>query len=113
VFLQVLFFDDSKAVESLSPPLQSLIAQHPEWAEHSNGMNQFIAWTALCVEGLGCNLQHVQHYINPEVHATWNVPESWNLRAQLVFGKATGPPRGGYDKQFVPLEGRITVYGTE
>jgi len=74
-------------------------------------MNQFIAWTALCVEGLGCNLQHIQEHLMPGARATWNVPETWNLRAQLVFGKATGPPRGGVEKQFTPLEGRVQVFG--
>ena len=111
MFLQVLFFEDTKALESLSPALQALVAQYPEWAEHSNAMNQFITWTALCVEGLGCNLQHVQQHITPGVRATWNVPETWNLRAQLVFGKPTGPPRGGHDKKFVSLEERIMAFG--
>lgn len=74
-------------------------------------MNQYIAWTALCAEGLGCNLQHLNPAINKAVAETWNVPETWNLRAQLVFGKATGPPRGGIEKTFFPLEGRVLVYG--
>jgi hypothetical protein len=108
-----MFFEDTTAVASLPPPLQDLIAKHPEWAEHSNAMNQFIAWTALCVEGLGCNLQHIQEQLTPGVRATWNVPEAWKLRAQLVFGKATGPPRGGQEKQFPPLEGRVMVFGKE
>jgi uncharacterized protein len=108
---QVLFFEDTEAVKALPPPLQELMNKYPEWYEHSNGMNQFIAWTALCVEGLGCNLQHLHPHITPGVHSTWNVPETWKLRAQLVFGKATGPPRGGIDKKFAPIEGRTLVYG--
>jgi predicted oxidoreductase (fatty acid repression mutant protein) len=107
----VLFFEDTEAVKKLPPPLQDLASKFPEWDEHSNGMNQYIAWTALCVEGLGCNLQHIQEHINPGVHATWNVPKTWTLRSQLVFGTATGPPRGGVDKDFVPLEGRVLVHG--
>ncbi|KAJ5820378.1 nitroreductase [Penicillium riverlandense] len=107
----VLFFEDTKAVEKLPPPLQSVIGSHPEWYEHSNGMNQYIAWTALCAEGLGCNLQHFNPQVNKAVAETWNVPESWNLRAQLVFGKPTGPPRGGLQKAFAPLEGRVLVHG--
>lgn len=76
-------------------------------------MNQFIAWTALANEGLGCNLQHFHPIISKDVADTWNVPERWSLRAQLVFGKATGPPRGGVDKQFSPLETRVKVYGRQ
>jgi uncharacterized protein len=87
------------------------MAKNTDWYEHSNGMHQFIAWTALSAEGLGCNLQHYQAFINSQVHATWNVPETWGLRAQLVFGTPTGPPRGGVDKEFAPLEGRSVVHG--
>jgi hypothetical protein len=74
-------------------------------------MNQYIAWTALCAEGLGCNLQHFNPQVSKAVAETWNVPESWNLRAQLVFGKAVGPPRGGVEKAFAPLEGRVLIHG--
>ncbi|KDR70977.1 hypothetical protein GALMADRAFT_282095 [Galerina marginata CBS 339.88] len=107
----VLFFEDSSAVQKLPPPLQDLMAKYPDWYEHSSGMNQFIAWTALATEGLGCNLQHYHPSINQDVAETWNVPETWSLRAQLVFGKPTGPPRGGVEKEFAPLEGRVRVYG--
>ena len=72
-------------------------------------MNQYIAWTALAAEGLGCSLQHYQP--NKEVIEAWKLPESWSLRAELVFGTPTGPPRGGVDKPFAPLEDRVLVYG--
>ena len=39
---QVLFFDDPSAVDSLPPMLGNLIKSFPEWAEHSNGMAQYI-----------------------------------------------------------------------
>ncbi len=76
-------------------------------------MNQFIAWTALANEGLGCNLQHHHPVISPYVAKTYDVPASWSLRAQLVFGKPTGPPRGGVEKVFAPLETRVKVYGAK
>ncbi|KAF8899483.1 nitroreductase [Gymnopilus junonius] len=107
----VLFFEDTEAVKKFPQHLQDLIAQFPEWNEHSNGMNQFIVWTALATEGLGCNLQHYQQMIGKDVVEAWNVPQTWSLRAQLVFGKATGPPRGGINKEFAPFDDRIFVYG--
>ncbi|KUJ07323.1 nitroreductase [Mollisia scopiformis] len=107
----VMFFEDTDASKSLPPPLQDLMAQNPDWYEHSQGMNQFIAWTALANEGLGCSLQHFQAMVGKDVTKIWNVPESWSLRAQLVFGTPTGPPRGGVDKQFAPLETRVKVHG--
>lgn len=79
--------------------------------EHSQGINQFITWTALANEGLGCNLQHYNPMVTKNVMETWDVPETWALKAQLVFGKPTGPPRGGVEKQFAPLETRVKVFG--
>ena len=42
VYSQVLFFDDSEAVEKTPPMLGNLIKNFPEWGEHSNGMAQYI-----------------------------------------------------------------------
>jgi len=107
----VLFFEDPTASATLPPQLQGLMAKYPDWYEHSSGMSQFIVWTALCAEGLGCSLQHYQPGISAAVQKEWNVPEEWSLRAQLVFGTPTGPPRGGVKKEFAPLEPRLKVYG--
>ncbi|KAJ3133550.1 hypothetical protein HK100_004272 [Physocladia obscura] len=109
----VLFFEDSDAAKALPPNLQDLCAKNPDWAEHASGMNEFIAWTALCTEGLGCNLQHLQGFLEAGAREAWNIPETWSLRSQLVFGTPAGPPRGGIDKQFAPLDTRIKVYGSD
>ncbi|MCJ1282238.1 hypothetical protein MMC26_001561 [Xylographa opegraphella] len=103
----VLFFEDTSAAAVLPPPLQDLLAKYPDWYEHSEGMNQFIVWTALCAEGLGCNMQHYHPGISAAVQREWNVPKEWSLRSQLVFGTPAGPPRGGVDKKFAPLEPRL------
>ncbi|KAI9343258.1 Nitroreductase-like protein [Zopfochytrium polystomum] len=108
----VLFFEDTAAVESLPPALKTVIVSHPEWAEHGNAMAQYVLWTALCAEGLGCNLQHFNPTIDAAVAAAWNVPAEWKLRAQLVFGEKLGPPRGGVDKKFKPIEPRVRVFGS-
>ncbi len=76
-------------------------------------MHEFVVWTALAAEGLGCNLQHIHGNFPKEVSEAWDIPENWSPRAQLVFGKPNGPPRGGVEKVFAPLEGRVKVYGTK
>lgn len=73
-------------------------------------MNQFIVWTALSVEGLGCNLQHYQPNFSIETLKGWGIDPSWKMRAQLVFGAPVGGPRGG-EKTFKPLEERVKVFG--
>ena len=78
-------------------------------SDHSTGMHQFILWSALEAEGLGCNLQHYNmlpsllEYVKEE----WKVPATWKLKAQLVFGKPTGEPK---PREYKPLEERVIVH---
>ncbi|KAI9343264.1 Nitroreductase-like protein [Zopfochytrium polystomum] len=109
----ILFFEDTSAADALPAMLQPVVKSHPEWAEHGNAMAQYVLWTALCAEGLGCNLQHINPTADAAVAAAWNVPAEWKLRGQLVFGEKLGPPRGGVDKKFKPIEPRVVVYGAK
>jgi predicted oxidoreductase (fatty acid repression mutant protein) len=79
----------------------------PTWANHSDGMAQHIAWTALEAEGLGASLQHYNPLIDTMVQETWNVPKDWELSAQLVIGAPAAPPE---TKTFGDVE-RVKVYG--
>ncbi|KAF2657546.1 Nitroreductase [Lophiostoma macrostomum CBS 122681] len=105
----VLFFDDSTAYQALSPRFQALSKTYTEWEEHSSGMHQFIVWTALTQEGLGASLQHYQPSVTGFVRQTWNVPETWSLKAQLVFGELTEGP--GAEKPKTGLEEALRVFG--
>lgn len=49
-------------------------------------MHQFALWTALEAEGLGANLQHYNPLPDAKAAAQWNIPTTWDLKAQLVFG---------------------------
>jgi predicted oxidoreductase (fatty acid repression mutant protein) len=71
-------------------------------------MLQFAVWTALDAEGLGANLQHYNPLVDAKVAEEWNVPATWKLSAQLVFGG-----RGGEagEKTFNPLDTMFKVYG--
>ena len=66
-------------------------------------------WTALSLEGFGCNFQHVNPTVDQRVVSEWNVPTAWALKAQLVFGLPTWEKP--HDKTFLPSEERIKVYG--
>jgi predicted oxidoreductase (fatty acid repression mutant protein) len=79
-----------------------------DWAIHSDGMAQHITWTALEAEGLGANLQHYNPLMDAGTQKRWNVPEDWELTAQMVFGTPTGEAG---EKQFDKLEERLKVYG--
>jgi uncharacterized protein len=74
-------------------------------------MHQYVLWTALEKEGFGANLQHYNPLIDQKIASTWNVPENWSLKSQLVFGKPEGQPG---EKQFKPVEGeRVFIHGAK
>ncbi len=80
----------------------------PVWAGHSTAMLQFAAWTALEAEGLGANLQHYNPLVDAKIAEVWNVPATWKLSAQLVFGGKTSEAG---EKTFTPLGDKFKVYG--
>jgi len=110
----VLWFEDRSALEALgqkNPGIQGCI---PEWSHHSNGMHQFIVWTALELEGLGCNLQHYNFMpeFTQEVRQTWGLPDTWDLYSQLVFGQPqTGALQRSRERTYLPLEDRVKLFG--
>ncbi|KIW25031.1 uncharacterized protein PV07_10704 [Cladophialophora immunda] len=104
----VLWFEDQTALDGLGEKNPMVKPMLTEWSDHSTGMHQFIVWTALEAEGLGANLQHFNFHpgITADIKSTFDIPEAWKLKAQLVFGKPTGGPQ---DKTFEPIEKRVVV----
>lgn len=103
----VLFFEDQAVVQELQEKFSLYKDNFPVWSEHSSGMVQYVVWTALSNEGFGASLQHYNPLIDEEVKKTWNLPDSWKLRAQLPFGKITAPAG---DKEFKPIEEMVKVF---
>ncbi|WP_445660747.1 nitroreductase family protein [Acinetobacter sp. F16] len=82
----VLFFEDQDVVKSLQQQFASYADHFPVWSEHSSAIAQFAVWTALAEQHIGASLQHYHPVIDDEVAETFDIPENWKLRAQLVFG---------------------------
>jgi uncharacterized protein len=76
-------------------------------------MHQFVVWTALELEGLGCNLQHYNFIEDfaQGVRKEWNVPESWTLLSQLVFGTPVDGLKRSRERTYAPLEERVKIHG--
>lgn len=105
----VVWFEDKETLK----PFQEKNPGLPfgEWAAHSQGMVQIHTWDALELEGLGANLQHYNFMPSFEkaVREQWKLPDSWDMHAQLVFGKPVGQPK---EKTFDQVEGkRLLVFG--
>lgn len=80
-------------------------------SEQTNGMHQYIIWTALEAEGFGVNLQHYNPPINPKLTSEYKLPGTWDLKAQMVFGKPESGPANP-NKEFLPIEGeRLKIVG--
>lgn len=82
----VLFFEDQEVVKGLQERFALYAEKFPVWSEQSSGMAQYAVWTALASCGVGASLQHYNPLIDEAVAATWKLPSSWLLRAQMPFG---------------------------
>lgn len=103
----VLYFEDQTVVADLQSKFALYKDNFPIWSQQSSGMLQFIIWTALEAAGLGASLQHYSPLIEAEVRKTWQVPDTWQLIAQMPFGQPTVTPDA---KQIQPLAQRIKFY---
>ncbi|KAK7424575.1 putative nitroreductase [Neonectria magnoliae] len=106
----VLFYEDPDVIASFQKQVPLFADKMHQWSEHANGMNTLVAWTALEQEGFGASLQHYNPLIDQKVSSTWEVPEHWLLKSQLVFGGRVGDP---YPRDYEPLEKRVLVHGAK
>ncbi len=104
----VLFFEDQEVVKGLQAKFPLYADNFPVWAEHSNAMHQYAIWSTLAAAGIGANLQHYNPLIDAAVAQEWDIPASWTLRAQMVFG---GIAAAAGEKTFAPLAERLKVFG--
>ncbi len=103
----VLFFEDMDVVKTLQDQFAAYADNFPVWAEHSTGIAQFAVWTALAEHNIGASLQHYNPIIDEQVHAKWEVPSNWKLRAQLVLGSIEAPAG---EKSFIDNAARFKVF---
>ncbi len=103
----VLFFDDTKVTDAFGEQFSLYKDNFKLWAQHSNGMLQHIVWTALGEKGLGASLQHYNPLIDDEVKASFSIPQSWQLIAQMPFGEKTAPAG---PKEFEDIDKRVKVF---
>ncbi|KAJ3456870.1 hypothetical protein MRS44_016893 [Fusarium solani] len=105
----ILFFEDLDVIREYQAKNPRFTWHLLQFSEHNNAMQAINMWTALTLEGLGCNLQHINPIIDQRIIGQWNISPQWSLKAQLVFGTPTGAP--AHDKTFIPVEERLFVPG--
>ncbi|SOC23532.1 hypothetical protein SAMN05880501_115100 [Ureibacillus xyleni] len=103
----VLFFEDLDVSNELQEKFPTYKDNIPSWFQQNSGILQYIVWTGLEQAGYGASVQHYNPLIDEKVRKEWNIPTSWNLLAQMPFGKPIAPPK---EKQYQSLDHRVKVF---
>ncbi|OAQ95970.1 hypothetical protein LLEC1_06753 [Akanthomyces lecanii] len=84
----VVFWEDTSVTEAAKKTHVSYAHMFESFGEHATGMNQILVWTALELEGLGANLQHMNGIppVEEALKKFLAVPASYRLRAHLNYG---------------------------
>lgn len=88
----VLFFTDTATVAQMADQFPYYADKFPHWGAQSLGMAEFAIWCGLRDLGIGASLQHYNPVIDERVRQLFDVPETWALDAQLVFGAINTHP---------------------
>lgn len=104
----VLFFHDEAESDKLREKFPDYAEHVAPWALQHSGMLQVAVWVMLEDVGLGASLQHYNPIIDDEVKRTWQLPESWQLLAQMPFGRPKAPAG---EKEFLDnMDERFKVF---
>ena len=103
----ILFFESSNMIKAMQDQFPTYKDNFPGWAMQANGMLQFAIWTALEDLGLGVNLQHYNPLIDEDIRKIFDLPDSWDLVAQMVFGEKLedAPPI-----EKIPTGSRVKIF---
>lgn len=102
----VLFYEDQTVITDLQEKYPLYAENFPIWSEHSTAMAQLAVWTVLSEHHIGASLQHYNPIADAEVAQEFQVPITWKLRAQLVFGSIEGD---AYPKEMMKDEDRFKI----
>lgn len=106
-YATILFFEDSSVIAALEKKYPAYAQNFAVWAQQSNGMLQYMVWTAVEAQGAGANLQHYNELIKDNVLEEWNLPQSWKLIAQMPVGSME---TSADVKSFENIEKRVKVF---
>lgn len=102
----ILFFEDKTALSELKKQFPQYAKNMKIWTLQANGMLQFMIWQVLAENDIGASLQHYNEIIAKDLPAMYNLPQNWELVAQMPFGSIEKEPA---EKNFLPIEPRIKI----
>ena len=104
----VMFFEDDAVVKRMKEQFPTYANAFDMFAAHGLGILQGNVWNAFAVRGMGANLQHYNPLIDEAVRERWQLPETWRLVSQMVFGTPVTLPE---PKEKIPGNQRVRVFG--
>ena len=104
----VLFFEDENLIKGQQEAFLAYAVNFPVWAKHASGMAQVYTWTLLEAEGYGANLQHYGNLTAETLKKLYNLPETYELQSEMVFGYPETPAG---EKEYMPDHERVIAYG--
>ncbi|MDA3932174.1 MAG: nitroreductase family protein [Tenericutes bacterium] len=102
----ILFFDDMAVIEDLQEQYPLYKDNFSKWSVEQNGMLQSNVWVGLSMKGMGASLQHYNELIEEYIKTNYDIPQKWELRAQMPFGKIEDPAK---EKEHMDVNKRIVV----
>ena len=79
-----------------------MLQNFSEWAKQSAGMLELSIWSGLKELSIGASLQHYNPIIDKMVKELFDIPESYELNAQMPFGGINTEP-SPKDKEDISL----------
>lgn len=102
----VLFFDDQSVTKRFKEENPLYKDNFDTWAQQANGILQYGIWLVLAEHNIGASLQHYNPLIDEEVRKTWDIPEHYQLIAQMPFGGIVAPAD---EKEYDNINERMSV----
>ncbi len=88
----ILFFVDKAAVKLLVDQFPTYASKFSEWSKQSAGMLELSIWSGLKELNIGASLQHYNPVIDKMVKELFDIPENYELNAQMPFGGINTEP---------------------
>lgn len=91
--MQVLFWESGETISDAENTHKSAAHMFKQWGDHAAGIAQILVWTALELEGVGANLQHMASIPPAEaaIKKFCGVPDHYSLKANMNYGDEAAP----------------------
>jgi len=87
-----LIFIETEDVKQQEKDIPSYAEYFETWSHHGAAMIQLNIWQGLRDENIGASNQHYNPVIDEWVKDLYEIPDSWELIAQMPFGKIEEEP---------------------